>query len=69
MTCDNPGKCRITQVGPSMTTMAYYPPIYDGYGNNVNPDLNTTTYRMRCSTCGKEFVEQWCNGMKVESGK
>lgn len=52
-----------------MTTLAYYPPIYDGYGNNVNPDLNTTTYRRRCSTCGKEFVEQWCNGMKVESVK
>lgn len=63
MRCAEPKKCRIMAVGPSMTTMAYYPPIYDGHGNNVNPDMNTTTHTTRCLTCGKEFVERWCNGI------
>ena len=56
--CETPDKCRIQQVGPSMTTMVYYPPVYDGNGNNLNPDRNTTTTPMRCATCGKEFVDE-----------
>lgn len=38
-----------------MTTMLYYPPIYDGHGNNLNPDRNTTHSPVRCSTCGKKW--------------
>jgi hypothetical protein len=38
-----------------MTTLAYYPPIYDGHGNNLNPDMNKTYNTLRCSTCGKEW--------------
>jgi hypothetical protein len=40
--CDNPQNCRI-QVANSWTTCAYYPPVYDGFGNNLNPDRNQTT--------------------------
>jgi hypothetical protein len=54
--CDTPDKCRI-QEGMRMSTMVYYQPIYDGYGNNLNPDRNTTTTGMRCGACGKEWTE------------
>lgn len=56
-TCDTPDKCRI-QVGLSTTTMVYYPPIYDGHGNNLNPDMNITTTEMKCLTCGKEWIDR-----------
>lgn len=55
--CDTPDKCRI-QKSFSTTTMVYYPPIYDGHGNNLNPDRNTTTTEMKCWACGKEWVER-----------
>lgn len=53
--CDTPDKCRISPNGPSTSTCAYYPPIYDGHGNNLNPDRNTTYSPVKCSTCGKEW--------------
>lgn len=53
--CDTPDKCRISPNGPSMTTLAYYQPVYDGHGNNLNPDRNTTYCPMKCSTCEKEW--------------
>jgi hypothetical protein len=55
--CDTPDKCRITPVCSSMTD-AYYPPTYDGHGNNINPDRNTVTTQYKCWTCGKEWVTQ-----------
>lgn len=54
--CNTPSKCRI-QLMHSSTTCAYYPPVYDGYGNNLNPDRNATTRQMHCSTCGKDWTE------------
>jgi hypothetical protein len=53
--CETPERCRIQVTGESMTTLAYYPPIYDGHGNNLNPDMNKTYNTLRCSTCGKEW--------------
>ncbi len=38
----------------SMTTAAYYPPIYKD-GVNINPDRNTTTTECQCLNCGKNF--------------
>ena len=38
----------------SMTTAAYYPPIYKD-GVNINPDRNTTTTYCTCMNCGKDF--------------
>jgi len=55
--CGTPDKCRIQEVSSGMTTCAYYPPIYDEYGNNLNPDRNITRYTMRCTACGKEFTK------------
>lgn len=58
--------CRITESGPSMTTMAYYPPVYDKQGNNTNPDMNITTYPRRCLSCGKSWTEHWQNGKLID---
>lgn len=43
------------QESPSITTDAYYPPIYDKYGNNVNPDMNTATSQIYCLTCNRKW--------------
>jgi len=54
--CNTPQKCRI-QLVQSSTTCAYYSPVYDGFGNNLNPDRNQTTNQMHCSTCGKDWTK------------
>lgn len=54
--------CLITENGPSSTTCAYYPPIYNKQGVNVNPDMNTTTRSRRCLSCGKTWTESTQNG-------
>jgi len=46
--------CRF-QYGIGMTTSMYYPPIYDKHGNNTNPDGNTTSGEMTCTTCNKKW--------------
>lgn len=40
--------------GSSVTTLAYYPPIWKD-GVNINPDCNTITTHCKCLNCGKEF--------------
>jgi len=47
--------CRFSYGGGS-STLAYYIPIYDKNGNNINPDKNTTTFNVNCLTCGKMWV-------------
>lgn len=44
--------CRFRE-GPGQTTLAYYAPIYDKNGNNLNPDGNITTNQIACTVCGK----------------
>ena len=46
--------CRF-QHGMSMTTAMYFPPVYDKQGNNLNPDGNTTSCDVTCSTCNKKW--------------
>lgn len=63
---DNPNpdckeECRF-QFGMSMTTAAYYPPVYDKYGNNMNPDMNTTSGSVDCSVCKKHWTYTTVNG-------
>ena len=53
--------CRFIQSG-GMTTLAYYIPIYDKNGVNINPDRNTTTSMLECLTCGKEWRGTLENG-------
>ena len=58
-TCDK--DCRFT-TGAGSRTCAYYQPIYDKHGNNINPDMNTTTYSMSCLVCGMEWLVEEQNG-------
>ena len=46
--------CRFSY-GPSSTTAAYYAPIYDKNGVNVNPDGNVTRGSVTCSVCGRAW--------------
>lgn len=51
--------CRFVE-SAGMTTLAYYQPIYDKNGVNINPDRNTTTSNLECLTCGKKWVVTYC---------
>lgn len=54
-TCDK--DCRFTY-GMSATTAMYFQPVYDKHGNNLNPDMNTTTSDVSCGVCGKRWVSK-----------
>lgn len=47
-------ECRFSH-GMSMTTCAYYPPVYDKHGNNTNPDMNVTSTTIECGICDKRW--------------
>lgn len=47
--------CRYA-VGIEMTTSAYYPPVYNKHGQNINPDGNVTSGEMACSSCNKKWT-------------
>ena len=51
--------CRFAYGGGS-TTLAYYQPIYDKNGVNINPDRNTTTFEVSCGSCGRMWVGKTC---------
>jgi hypothetical protein len=34
----------------------YFQPIYDKNGVNINPDGNTTIFKVNCLSCGKLWV-------------
>ena len=57
--------CMITENGPSSTTAAYYPPVFDKMGENVNPNINITNHPRRCLSCGKSWTEEWQNGIRI----
>lgn len=42
--------------GSGIATCVYYPPVYDEYGNNTNPDRNTTTSDWGCLECKKRYT-------------
>ena len=48
--------CRI-QVGPTSSTCVYYPPIYNKYGENTNPDKNRRSTPHECLSCGDTWIE------------
>lgn len=50
--CDQ--ECRFTY-GPTMSTCVYYEPVFDKYGNNLNPDMNSHTTTVRCSVCHRSW--------------
>ena len=47
-------ECRFTH-GMSMSTMMYYPPVYDKNGFNINPDMNTTFTPIECGVCNRKW--------------
>lgn len=47
--------CRFVQRS-GMSTLAYYQPIYDKNGVNINPDMNTRTDYIDCLICGKKWL-------------
>ena len=53
--------CRIT-FGTASVTAAYYTPIYDKNGVNVNPDMNETSQIAHCNMCDKTW------GVKTKGG-
>lgn len=57
---DCAGNCRFMN-SPMMTTCAYYAPVYDKNGVNVNPDRNITSYTTVCLTCNERWdVSEQC---------
>jgi len=53
--------CQFSHSGGSSTLVAYIP-IYDKNGVNINPDANTTTFKVNCLTCGKTWAGKTCMG-------
>ena len=55
ITC--PNGCTPVRIkeGMSTTTLAYYPPIYDETGRNINPDRNRHNTSFMCLVCGQTF--------------
>lgn len=51
---DCKGECRFLESCTSQTDM-YYPPIYNKFGRNTNPDMNITYGTVRCLTCNKRW--------------
>jgi hypothetical protein len=47
--------CKFTSFDGTSTLVAYIP-IYDKDGKNINPDANTTTFKVYCLSCGKMWV-------------
>ena len=39
----------------SITTAAFYTPVYDNAGVNTNPDMNITSTTVNCSVCNKSW--------------
>jgi len=53
--CPNCKKPTRRQLIDSSATCAYYPPVYDEEGNNVNPDRNIITNKYQCIACGHVY--------------
>ena len=47
--------CAFSHSGGTSTLVAYIP-VYDKNGVNINPDSNTTTFKVICLSCGKMWV-------------
>lgn len=63
--CPNSGAgCRIRE-GAGTTTLAFYQPVYNEFGVNVNPDMNITTIPLTCDTCGRKFISTYQNGNRT----
>ena len=41
-----------------MKTLMYFKPIYKN-GVNINPDMNTSTFNIKCHSCKTSFVMEY----------
>ena len=46
-----------------MKTLMYFKPIYKN-GVNINPDMNTSTFNIKCHSCKTSFVACVQNGVR-----
>ena len=53
--CAECDKACMIQFTEGMTSAMYYPPIYNKFGENMNPDGNSTTGQCMCTTCMKHW--------------
>ena len=53
--CKDCDKTCAIQFNYGMTTAMYFPPIYNKFGVNINPDGNKTTGWCMCTTCTKQW--------------
>lgn len=53
LNCDK--DCRF-QTHSYGTTCMYFPPTYDKYGNNLNPDGNITSGEVFCTVCKRKWT-------------
>lgn len=53
LNCDK--ECRFREYNHG-TTCAYYPPVYDKHGNNINPDRNVTSGEIHCTVCERKWT-------------
>jgi hypothetical protein len=49
--------CRFRENG-GISTLKYYPPIYDKTGRNTNPDRNWHTSEVTCTVCGAQWIKK-----------
>lgn len=61
-------ECRF-QVTGGRTTLVAYIPVYDAKGNNLNPDMNTTTWSISCSVCGRSWIAKSRGGVTTTEEK
>jgi hypothetical protein len=47
--------CRF-ETGEATRTCMYFQPIFNKDGVNINPDANTTTFKLNCLSCGKFWI-------------
>lgn len=55
--------CRFMELGPTTSTLAFYTPVYDKEGRNINPDSgNIVRGKTKCLTCQKMWYHETKNG-------
>lgn len=55
--------CQFMEIGPTTSTLAYYEPIYDKEGRNINPPSgNIVRGKTKCLTCNKQWHHETSSG-------
>lgn len=57
MPCPNCGS-KAAQVGPSYSTLMYFPTYRDASGNYYQKGHNQTTTHFTCEECGTKYTEE-----------